>query len=126
MRRAVTLLISLTVAVLAAAPARADAPQRLDMQVTDASGVIDNRAPIDDALNQLQEKTGIQLFVVFVDSFDGTPAQDWTDETARLSDLGDRDALLAVATGDRAYAYSFPGDSRLSESELASVAEKDI
>jgi hypothetical protein len=126
MRRAVTLLISLTVAVLVAAPARADAPQRLDMQVTDSSGAIDNRAPIDDALSRLQEKTGIQLFVVFVDSFDGTPAQNWTDETARLSDLGDRDALLAVATGDRAYAYSFPSDSRLSDSELASVAEKDI
>ena len=58
--------------------------------------------------------------------FDGTPAQQWTDETAALSDLGSQDALLAVATTDRAYAYSFPADARLSDAELAEVAADDI
>ncbi|SNY64802.1 TPM domain-containing protein [Paractinoplanes atraurantiacus] len=125
-RRAVSFLIALSTVLLVAPPALAEAPQRLDMQVTDASGWIDNRAPVDNALQDLQDKTGIQLWVVLVDSFDGTPAQSWTDETARLSDLGDRDALLAIAVEDRSYAYSFPDDSRISEQELAEVAEKDI
>ncbi|BAL89938.1 hypothetical protein AMIS_47180 [Actinoplanes missouriensis 431] len=110
----------------AAGPALADPPQRLATQVTDPAGALGNRADVDDALAELQRETGIQLFVVFVDSFDGVPAQQWTDETARLSDLGDRDALLAVATVDRAYAYSFPDDSRISGSELTGVAGNDI
>ncbi len=124
----VTALFLLFVAVSALlfvpAPARADAPARLATQVTDPAGVLDSSvAP---ALRELSDKTGIQLFVVFVPSFDGTPAQEWTDETARLSGLGDRDALLAVATTDRAYAYSFPPDSRLSDGELTDVAAERI
>ncbi|GIM90795.1 TPM domain-containing protein [Paractinoplanes toevensis] len=119
-------LLALVAALLAPGVAWAQAPERLAGQVTDQAGVLDDRAAVDDALGELQEDTGIQLFVVLVDSFDGTPAQQWTDETARLSDLGDRDALLAVATGDRAYAYSFPDDSRLTDSELADVAADDI
>lgn len=100
---------------------------RLAAQVTDDAGALGSgTAAVDTALAKLRTDTGIQLFVVFVESFDGIPAQEWTDETARLSDLGDRDALLAVATRDRAYAYSFPEDSRLSDSELEDVASQDI
>ncbi|MBM2623480.1 TPM domain-containing protein [Actinoplanes sp. LDG1-06] len=127
MRRLLVLpLVAAAAAVLLAGPAVAQAPERLATQVTDQAGVLNNRGAVDTALTDLQDKTGIQLFVVMVESFDGTPAQQWTDETARLSDLGDRDALLAVAVGDRAYAYSFPDDSRLSQGELADVAEKNI
>jgi hypothetical protein len=120
-------LIAILILLLVPAPAWADAPMRLPTQVTDQAGALGNRAEaVRTALAGLQSDTDIQLFVVFVDSFDGTPAQQWTDETARLSDLGSRDALLAVATQDRAYAYSFPEDSRFSDAELADVASRDI
>ncbi|MEV4639287.1 TPM domain-containing protein [Actinoplanes sp. NPDC049548] len=119
------LLLSLALLLLPA-PAWADPPARLAGQVTDAAGVLGDRQAVDRALGSLRDKTGVQLFVVFVDSFDGVPAQEWTDRTAQLSDLGDRDALLAVATTDRAYAYSFPPDSRVSDAELVRVAERDI
>lgn len=122
-RRVLLLVLAL---VLLPAPARADPPARLATQVTDAAGVLTDRAAVDEALATLRDKTGIQLFVVFVDSFDGIPAQEWTDRTAELSDLGDRDALLAIATTDRAYKYSFPPDPRISDAELARVAERDI
>ena len=125
-RRAPAAILLVLAALLLPAPARADPPGRLAVQVTDRAGVLGDRSAVDAALGRLQRETGIQLFVVLVDSFEGTPAQQWTDETARLSDLGDRDALLAVATGDRAYAYSFPDDSRLTDQELARVAERDI
>ncbi|NMO49994.1 TPM domain-containing protein [Actinoplanes sp. TBRC 11911] len=125
-RRSLAALLVLAAALLLPGVAWAQAPERLATQVTDPAGVLDDRAAVDDALGQLQQDTGIQLFVVLVDSFDGMPAQEWTDETARLSDLGDRDALLAVATGDRAYAYSFPDDARFSDKELADVAANDI
>jgi hypothetical protein len=125
-RRTVPVLLALLGALLVAAPARADQPFRVPTQVTDRAGVLADRTAVDAALARLQAETGLQLFVVLVDSFDGAPAQQWTDETAAISDLGDRDALLAVATTDRAYAYSFPADARLSDAELAEVAENDI
>src|SRR5689334_7316570 len=127
LRRAVPALLAILAAVLWAAPVRAEPPSRLATQVTDTVGALTSgRSEVDAALARLQADTGIQLFVVFVDSFDGTPAQEWTDSTARLSDLGDRDALLAVATRDRAYAYSFPDDSRISDRELTAVASDKI
>lgn len=125
-RRAL-LLTAVAAVLLAPAPASADPPTRLATQVTDrADALTSGRTSVDQALSKLQADTGIQLFVVFVESFDGTPAQQWTDQTASMSDLGDRDALLAVATVDRAYAYSFPDDPQISDSELADVAQNDI
>src|SRR5918998_6808431 len=125
-RRSLFALLALVPVLLAPSPALADPPGRLPTQVTDRAEALDGGRPAaESALARLQSDTGIQLFVVFVESFDGTPAQQWTDETARLSDLGNRDALLAVATTDRAYAYSFPADARLSDTELTEVAERD-
>ena len=126
-RRVALALLALVAVLLWAAPASADPPARLATQVTDRVGALGaGRGSVDSALSRLLTDTGIQLFVVFVDSFDGTPAQQWTDRTAQLSDLGDRDALLAVATGDRSYAYSFPDDARITDAELADVAQNDI
>jgi hypothetical protein len=126
-RRVLPVLLAILAAVLCGAPAGADPPGRLATQVTDTVGALGSGRPaVDSALDRLRTDTGIQLFVVFVGSFDGVPAQEWTDETARLSDLGDRDALLAVATRDRAYAYSFADDPRISDGELAAVARDDI
>ena len=127
MKQRLLALLALAVVVFSPAPALADQPQRLATQIVDDAGALGGgRAGAEAALTRLQTETGIQLWVVFVESFDGVPAQQWTDETAELSDLGDRDALLAVATVDRAYAYSFPDDARLSDSELADVAADDI
>ncbi len=124
LRRMLTVVLAL---LLVPAPAWADAPMRLPTPVTDEAGALGSRvAEVNSALARLQSDTDIQLFVVYVESFDGTPAQEWTDQTARLSDLGAQDALLAVATGDRAYAYSFPDDSRFSDAELTNVAADDI
>ncbi|HEX8346753.1 MAG TPA: TPM domain-containing protein, partial [Actinoplanes sp.] len=126
-RRLAAGLLALAVLLLWALPARADAPGRLATQVTDRAGVLGGgRASVDAALAELQRDTGVQLFVVFVDSFDGTPRQTWTDQTAQLSDLGHRDALLAVATADRTYSYWFPPDPRFSDAELEAVASDDI
>jgi hypothetical protein len=120
-------LLAVLGVLLVPAPAQAEQPQRLPTQVTDQADALGgDRSAVDAALSRMQSDTGIQLFVVFVRSFDGIPAQQWTDETASLSDLGDRDALLAVATTDRAYAYSFPADARLSDEEIAEVATNDI
>jgi uncharacterized membrane protein YgcG len=67
-------LLALAAVLLLPGVAWAQAPERLAAQVTDPAGVIDDRAAVDDALAKLQKDTGVQLFVVMVDSFDGMPA----------------------------------------------------
>ncbi|HEY6596293.1 MAG TPA: TPM domain-containing protein [Asanoa sp.] len=126
LRRAAVVLAVLAVALLPG-PAWADRPLRLSDQLTDKAGVLGTRAgEARSALDQLRTATGLQLFVVFVHSFDGTGAQDWTDRTATRSDLGDRDALLAVATRDRSYAYEFDQAYPLSDAQLSAVAQTAI
>lgn len=121
-------LAAVVLALLSApAPAYADGPMRLDAQLTDEAGVLGARTgAADSALDQLRTRTGLQLFVVFVHTFSGDPAQEWADETATRSDLGDRDGLLAVATRDRAYAYSFDQGFPLTDAQLAEVAQVAI
>jgi hypothetical protein len=48
------------------------------------------------------------LWVVFVDNFSGQPAVSWAENTRAASDLGDFDAVLAVATVDHSYAFLVP------------------
>ena len=78
------------------------------------------------AIDELQRDNQIQLWVAYVDSFSGVSAQEWADQTAELSDLGLSDVLLAVATEDRAYAYSVDGQFPLSDDELARIADQSI
>jgi uncharacterized membrane protein YgcG len=121
-------LVGLLIPVLAlGACTSSSGPMRLEGEITDEVGALDGRRDeVDDALTRLREDTGLQLFVAFVDSFGETPAQQWAQETAQRSDLGDRDALLAVATGDRAYAYTFDQQFPLSDAQLDDVAATAI
>jgi uncharacterized membrane protein YgcG len=96
---------------------------RLDDQVTDKVGALDGRrSEVTAALDRLRAEGRLQLFVVYVRSFDGTPAQEWADQTATRSDFGRRDAVLAVATHDRAYAYAFDTEFPLTDTQLDVVA----
>jgi hypothetical protein len=125
--RFVSALVAVFAVLCWAAPAEADPPTRLTAQVTDSAGVLGTgRGAVDAAVDRLRAQTGVRLFVVFVPSFDGPSAQDWTDRTARLSGLGDDAALLAVATRDREYAYHVPAGSRITKGEAAAVARNDI
>jgi hypothetical protein len=124
------LLVVATVAAMqlwAGGPVWAEQPLRVDDQVTDRVGALaGDVARVRGALERLREANGTQLFVVYVSSFDGMDGQQWSDETARRSQLGDRDVLLAVAVDDRAYGYSVPGDFPLSDSELADLAVQEV
>ncbi|MEQ1735279.1 MAG: TPM domain-containing protein, partial [Rhodoglobus sp.] len=71
------------------------------------------------ALDSLYDRAGIQLFVVYVDSFTGS--SDWANDTAILNRLGSNDVLLAVAVGDRNYELSTDADFSLSDAQLSTV-----
>jgi hypothetical protein len=121
--------VSAVVCVLLSAPAFAAPPLVLDAgQVTDDARVLDagSSAAVDDALERLNREHNVQLFVVFVDSFDGIDSQDWTNETAEMNGLGLNDILLAVAVVDRQYAWSADQDFVLSDDELEQVAADSI
>jgi hypothetical protein len=47
----------------------------------------------------------VRLWVVFVESFAPQGAIGWAQQTQKISDLGSEDAIMAVATKDRSYAF---------------------
>jgi uncharacterized membrane protein YgcG len=109
-------LLGLVVAVLAAATliaptampvARAEPPFALSEYVTDKASVLtpSNRSDVVSAVDKLYNDRKIRLWVVYVEDFSGQGAVSWAQSTMRTSDFGTFDALLAVATKARAYAF---------------------
>lgn len=98
-------------ALLMAPLAAAQPPFRLADYVTDNAGVLSGsgRAAVMSAVDTLYSDRHIRLWVVYVDDFSGQSPVSWARYTVRASDLGDYDALLAVATISRAYAFLVPG-----------------
>lgn len=123
---AVTALLALLLAgpAAAAAPLAGTAPARLATQLQDTAGVLDadGTARVQGAVDELYDNARVRLWVVLVASFDGVDRETWADRTRSLSDLGDRDVVLAVATGDRAYLLDAPTAlSEVSDDELAAL-----
>ncbi|SKC39074.1 TLP18.3, Psb32 and MOLO-1 founding protein of phosphatase [Krasilnikoviella flava] len=119
------LLLALAGTAVLAPTASAVPPlTELDSEITDQSGVLDgDEAQVQASLDELAEQTPYQLFVVYVDSFDGTDGRDWANRTATDAGLGVNDLLLAVATEDRAYGLSVDTNNGLSDAQLDQVEE---
>jgi len=100
----------LITALVVAPSAAAQPPFRLSTYITDDAGALNGpgRAAIQSATGKLYSERRIQLWVVFVDNFSGQPAVSWAENTRAASDLGDFDAVLAVATVDHSYAFLVP------------------
>lgn len=106
--RLISAALAVLIAVLLVAPgAAAQPPQRLPSSITDSAGVLSpaDRAGVQAAIDKLYTDRHIRLWVVYVDVFSGQTADDWGRSTARLSELGSNDALLAVAIADHSYAF---------------------
>ncbi len=111
LRRSVAVFMAMLITALTVAPsATAQPPFRLSGYITDNVGALrpDGRAAIESASGKLYSDRRIQLWVVFVDTFSGQSAVSWADSTRSVSDLGDFDAILAVATVDHSYAFRIP------------------
>lgn len=95
---------------LLAPGAAAEPPLRLPTYLTDRAGALDaaGTADVQGAIDRLYNDRRLRLWVVFVDDFSGQDAQSWAQATSQRSDLGSQDAILAVATVDRAYAFLAP------------------
>ena len=108
---------------VAAAPA--EAPFSLPEQITDRADVLDEGALQDD-LDTLQRERGIQLWVVYVDSFDGRSGEEWVRATYEESGFGTNDVLLAVAVEDRAYGMWAQEGAGVTPDLLTQVQTADV
>lgn len=123
----VLVLLAFSTVGWGAGTAQADAPIDIRGDITDTAGVLGgDTAKVQKALDDLTDKTGLQLFVVYVKSFDGQSGPEWSDAAAQKSGLGKTDIMLAVATEDGKYGISAPQELALSDSDLQNIETKDI
>ena len=118
-------------AIVFAAPTAAVAESPVDLggaYIFDSVGAVSGQeGEINASLEQLASETDVQLFVVYVDSFDGvSTGESWADATAARNGLGNNDVLMAVAVDDRNYQLSYPNDFPLSESETRQIESELI
>ena len=103
-------LAVLTAGVLLAPTAAGQPPFRLPSYVNDGANALSGSefTDVQQAVDKLYNDRHIRLWVVYADTFSGQDAVSWTEQTRRLSDIGGQDAILAVATQDRGYAFLPP------------------
>ena len=116
--------------LLIAAPASATDPVDLaGRYVVDDAGVLDAAGlqQVQDAVDELATEQGVNLFVVYTDSFTNpSDRQAWTDEVASINQFGRNDVLLAVAVDDRVYQLSVDSSFALDDDQLSSIETDDI
>src|SRR5687767_815778 len=113
----------LCLTLLSASPATAQDVPRLTEAVTDQTGTLtEARAEIDAALERLFQRTGVQLYVLFVHSTGGMDVAEFAYEVGQRS-LSASDALLTVAIDEQTDNLSVGADllPRISQTSLDRV-----
>ena len=113
----------LCLTLLSASPVAAQDVPRLTEAVTDQTGTLTQvRDGIDAALERLFQRTGVQLYVLFVSTTEGMDIADFAYEVGQQS-LSPSDALLTVAIDDRTDNLSVGADllPRVSQTSLDRV-----
>ncbi len=115
----------LTAGLLLATPAGAQPPAKLTDHITDTTGALTDseRATVSSAIDRLSRDRHIQLWVVYVDNFSRFQPDNWASQTRGASAMGNRDALLAVATNTKRFSLTVPG---LAATELNSLRTNQI
>lgn len=101
----------------------ASPPVTLTDAVTDGAGVLSDaeRQDVRTALAQLGDESDLRMFVVYIESFDGTDPVDWANASANQSGLGPDDLLLAVATADHEFGLSADSNVPLTAAQLGAI-----
>ncbi|MCV7412214.1 hypothetical protein AWC05_16485 [Mycobacterium florentinum] len=123
------ILTTLITGLLVAPAADAEPPFRLPGYVTDNAGALSpsGRADVGAAVDRLYANRHIRLWVVYVGDFSGQNATSWAQRTIHESDLSTYDALLAVATTGRAYAFLVPsGVKGLTQTQVDELRRNEI
>ena len=120
-------LAALLVLALATGLARAATP-RLEGQINDYTGVLDaSEGEITAALDDLETRAGIELWVLFVDTTQPQTAREFAFQTAEANSMGVNDALLVVALDDRTdFIWLSDGLTEVSDAELDTVISQRL
>ncbi len=119
--------VLLSVSSAAAAVGPFETPSFLEDRVTDSAGVLGGDAvEVEAAISRLSAETPLDLFVVFVDSFDGVNSEDWVNQAATMSNLGVNDVLLAVAVEDRIYDVSLDTGGAVAAADVSRILGNDV
>ena len=104
-----------------------DAPFNVTEQITDRAGVLGGEVEaLQTTLDELRSEHGLQLFVVYVNGFDGASGETWTQQTFAESGMGGDDVLMAVAVQDRRYGTYTTSESGLTPEEDSAVRSQYI
>jgi hypothetical protein len=113
--------------LLGSGAAAADAPFRIPNQITDQNSSLGtSEATVQNAIDKLYSQDKIQLWVVYVNSFDGQTGNTWASAAGALSGFDSHTMLLAVATKDKSYGYYVPSGFPLSQRQVDTIASNDI
>jgi hypothetical protein len=129
------MLVAATILFLCLAkvtPAHALTPLELKQSVTDPQNVLtDTKNRILESIKEVKEKTNQNIWVVFVPTFEPgeedingdakVDSQDWIQDTASKSHLGDSDILLAVAVSTHEMAVWISKDSNFLKSRSLDI-----
>ena len=110
---------------LFAPAAMADDPFPITTTVTDSTGTVTDLDQVTERLRSLQSETGNSLRIVFTDDFGSVKSDDWATDTGNLSNLGNLDAVIAVATEPRQYSVA-SGGKGFTEQELLDAINSDV
>ncbi len=97
--------------------------------VLDDAGVLtgSQEAQAQERLEKLTTDTGLDLWVVYVDTFTNpSSSEEWANEVASDNGLGPNQYLLAIATSSRQFYLSGDSAGPVSQSQLTQIEQKDI
>ncbi|MBN9376209.1 MAG: TPM domain-containing protein [Cellulomonas sp.] len=118
------LAIAAALFLFSALPAAAAGPVTIGADhITDQSGVLSasDTSRVQSSLDQLRSDTGLQLYVVYVPTFDNQDPVSWATATIQASGLGTNDVVLAVATQARRYALAPQSVTNVSSTQMQAV-----
>ncbi|MEV8273978.1 TPM domain-containing protein [Microbacterium sp. NPDC077184] len=129
-RWAAMLALMLALVCVPATAASATPPVDLGSgYVLDDAGVLSS-ADADAAekrLTQLRTETGVDLWVVFVDTFtDPDSSEAWANETAGRNGLGPTQYLMAVAVDSRQFYISGDSEGPVTFDQLGAIEQQDV
>ncbi|MFV0253608.1 MAG: TPM domain-containing protein [Beutenbergiaceae bacterium] len=120
-----TLGVVAATGVLGLLPASAAPPSAMDGPVEDRTGALTAAqvSELEQSRDRVVEQTDYDLWVVYVDAFDGMDAYDWANDVALDSGAGDDVLLLAVAVQESDFALSVSQDAQLTDAQITDIEQ---
>lgn len=125
-------MLALVLALVCVPATAASATPPVDLgsgYVLDDAGVLSSADAdaAEERLTQLRAETGVDLWVVFVDTFtDPDSSEAWANETADRNGLGPTQYLMAVAVDSRQFYISGDSEGPVTFDQLGAIEQQDV